>query len=537
VTPARVPLPDLTGARALVTGAGGFVGRHLCRTLLERGVEVWGTVRPGTAAPDGVRPLPVDLTDGAGLSAAVRQATPDLAFHLAAARAKGTGAERLATTLVNAVSGVHLVEALPASCRAVVRLGSSTEYAASDRPMDEDVPLRPRGFFGAGKAAGSLLLTAAAQERGLRSVVLRAFQVYGPGDHPGRFVPAVLRAAADGLGAAAHRAGAAAGLGARRRRRARLPAGGRRRRRCRPGRCSTSAPACRPPTRSWSPWPSRSPAGRSAPGGRPPRARLGRASWVCDPALAGRLLGLAPALDLRTGLARTWAAGRLVRVAVVVPVYGNAPDAARAGPAAGGGAGRARLDGPAGGRRLARRQRRRRRAAGRRGPRVVAQVLPRNLGQHGAWPVGLAEDAGADVWVCLDADLQDPPEAVPVLPGALLRSRPARRRRLRRPPRLVRVGAAPADRAAAPGRARPAHRPAARRRGVPAARTARARRGAAAAGAEPGGGGRAARLPTASVPVQRAERAAGRSAWTGRARVVQSLRTLAWTARSRLRRD
>jgi nucleoside-diphosphate-sugar epimerase len=99
---------------------------------------------------------------------------------------------------VNALSGLHLVEALPASCRAVVRLGSSTEYAQTPGPMDEDAALRPRGFFGATKAAGSLLLAAAAAERGLRSAVLRAFQVYGPHDHPGRFVPTVLRAAATG---------------------------------------------------------------------------------------------------------------------------------------------------------------------------------------------------------------------------------------------------------------------------------------------------------------------------------------------------
>jgi nucleoside-diphosphate-sugar epimerase len=291
-----------------VTGAGGFVGRHLCRTLLERGVEVWGTVRPGTAAPDGVRPLPVDLTDGAGLSAAVRQATPDLAFHLAAARAKGTGAERLATTLVNAVSGVHLVEALPASCRAVVRLGSSTEYAASDRPMDEDVPLRPRGFFGAGKAAGSLLLTAAAQERGLRSVVLRAFQVYGPGDHPGRFVPTVLRAAARGTV---------------------LPLTG-------PGQrrdwvhvddvvqaCLLAAAADGlPPGQVLNVGTGTQTANEELVAlaeqvtGRPIRTEVGAhpgrgwdtGSWVCDPSLAGRLLGWHPTVDLRTGLARTWAA-------------------------------------------------------------------------------------------------------------------------------------------------------------------------------------------------------------------------------------
>ncbi len=132
------------------------------------------------------------------LTEAVRAADPDVAFHLAAGRARSTADERRATAAVNTSSGLHLVEALGPRCRAVVRLGSSTEYAALDGPMDESAPLAPRGFFGATKAAGSLLLTAAAQERGLRAAVLRAFQVYGPGDHAGRFVPTVLRAAQDG---------------------------------------------------------------------------------------------------------------------------------------------------------------------------------------------------------------------------------------------------------------------------------------------------------------------------------------------------
>ena len=82
--------------------------------------------------------------------------------------------------------------------RTVVRLGSSTEYAASSSPLTEQAALEPRGFFGATKAAGSLLLQAAAAERGVRAVVLRAFQVYGPGDHPTRLVPVVLEAARTG---------------------------------------------------------------------------------------------------------------------------------------------------------------------------------------------------------------------------------------------------------------------------------------------------------------------------------------------------
>ena len=296
-------------SRALVTGAGGFVGRHLCERLVAEGWEVWGTVRQGAPAPTGVRPLEVDLADPTALAAAVQVAAPDVAFHLAAARAKATAAERTATSLVNALSGVHLVEALPPSCRAVVRLGSSTEYAEVDRPMDETTPLRPRGFFGATKAAGSLLLAAAAAERGVRSAVLRAFQVYGPGDKPGRFVPTVLRAARSGE---------------------ELPLTG-------PGQ-----------RRDWvhvddvvSACLLAAAADDLAPGqvlnigtgvqtaneelvelaaevtGRPIRTAVGAhpgrswdaSSWVCDPSLARSLLGWQPTLDLRAGLAATWAAG------------------------------------------------------------------------------------------------------------------------------------------------------------------------------------------------------------------------------------
>ncbi|HEX2273991.1 MAG TPA: NAD(P)-dependent oxidoreductase [Acidimicrobiales bacterium] len=192
--------------RALVTGGAGFVGSHLAARLAHDGWEVVATVRPGGSrwrlealgVADDVTITSVDLADRDATVALAGGVAPDVVFLGAAARSRATAAERAATAAVNATSGQWLVDALPERCRAVVRLGSSTEYARSDGPMDETTPLRPRGFFGATKAAGSLLVTAAAAERGVRAVVLRAFQVYGPLDHSDRLVPRALRAARTG---------------------------------------------------------------------------------------------------------------------------------------------------------------------------------------------------------------------------------------------------------------------------------------------------------------------------------------------------
>ena len=170
-------------------------------------------------------------------------------------------------------------------------------------------------------------------------------------------------------------------------------------------------------------------------------------------------------------------------------------------------------------------------------PRVAATVLLVNGGQHAALARGLADEPDADSWVCLDADLQDPPEAVPLLldrlaagdVGAVFAGRRGSYESLSR-----RVTGTLHRRVAArlTGLPRDAGAFVAMDRAVRTAVVTEV-----LAGRAPSVVLAVARAhrPVTSVPVFRDVRPSGNSTWTGAARLRQSARSLAWALRHRLR--
>jgi nucleoside-diphosphate-sugar epimerase len=166
--------------RALVTGAGGFLGTALVRALVARGDAVRALVRRPAEGLGGsaVEVRRGDATDPATLREAVRGC--DLVFHLAGIRRGVDPAEFLA---VNAGSTRALLEACLAAAPRLSRLvlaGSIAASGPSRTPRREEEPLSPVEPYGRSKAEAERIALSFADR--LPISVARPPRVVGPGD-------------------------------------------------------------------------------------------------------------------------------------------------------------------------------------------------------------------------------------------------------------------------------------------------------------------------------------------------------------------
>lgn len=172
--------------RALVTGASGFVGRHVADRLEKDGWHVFRAVRrmpSGGAASTLV--LGLDRWDKATLSIALKEAQPDIVFHMAGLTWASAAAPFYEA---NATLGAHLLDAIWESDArpAVIFAGSAAEYGyvpENRQPVDEEACCNPVTHNGISKyAQTSLALTYA--RAGLQVLIARIFNPVGVGMPP-----------------------------------------------------------------------------------------------------------------------------------------------------------------------------------------------------------------------------------------------------------------------------------------------------------------------------------------------------------------
>lgn len=196
-------LPDaqyLKG-RILVTGAGGFVGRHLVRALgkvCDRNTDHIALVHnaPAVSGSDPMlwKGLSCDLTDADAIDSVIETHSPDFIIHLAAQSSvgKSLGGQRAATWTTNLLSTLNLARAVGRHAPEATLLFASTceVYGAAflnGLVSEETTPL-PKNPYSRSKLCCEQLLEDVLPET-VRLVVCRPTNHSGPGQSPTFVIP------------------------------------------------------------------------------------------------------------------------------------------------------------------------------------------------------------------------------------------------------------------------------------------------------------------------------------------------------------
>jgi UDP-glucose 4-epimerase len=195
----------MSRGRALVTGAGGFIGSHLVERLVHDGWEVRALVRytsRGTAgwldaAPPEIRSaveiVHGNVEDPGGMLAAVHGAA--VVFHLAALIGipySYVAPEQYVAT--NVTGTLNVLEAARAHRTDRVVCVSTSEVYGTARytPIDEDHPLQAQSPYSATKIGAEKLAQSYALSFGMPVCVVRPFNAFGPRQSMRAVIPTVV---------------------------------------------------------------------------------------------------------------------------------------------------------------------------------------------------------------------------------------------------------------------------------------------------------------------------------------------------------
>jgi UDP-glucose 4-epimerase len=188
------PVTDLRDYRFAVSGASGFIGRHLTSLLHERGAQVIMLRRPGspTAPFTAIRSHVIDFSDSKACAATLRRLSPTHIIHLAGFANSDRSVESISRSLeVNLTASMKLIlgamDSIPDS-RVVV---SGT--LETSKPWEDAVEVGSP--YGISKAMLEILTGGLHRLYGANLINARIGMVYGPDDpNEHRLVPSVINA-------------------------------------------------------------------------------------------------------------------------------------------------------------------------------------------------------------------------------------------------------------------------------------------------------------------------------------------------------
>lgn len=166
----------------LVTGASGFIGRHVTRRLKTGGTDLISIDHRWSSIQD--------------VAAEVGRRKVDWCVHLgwyANPQDYLTNAGANVKSLTDSIELMTFLAQI--GCGHVVVAGTSAEYAQSEQPLTEDADIDPWSVYGASKSSLRLILRSSLRPGSMTVTWARIFNVTGPGEAPQRLIPRVIRAA------------------------------------------------------------------------------------------------------------------------------------------------------------------------------------------------------------------------------------------------------------------------------------------------------------------------------------------------------
>ena len=175
--------------RIAVTGGAGFIGSHVVDVLLSLGNQVSVFDDLSTGKRGNVNPrahfVEVDIRDMEATREAVASLNPEALYHYAAQvsapRSVDSPQEDAAINIVGFINLLEAARSLSVPPRVVFASSGGAVYGnVAKLPCTEQTPPNPATPYGVGKLAGETYLKYYSQQFGIKYVVLRFANVFGP---------------------------------------------------------------------------------------------------------------------------------------------------------------------------------------------------------------------------------------------------------------------------------------------------------------------------------------------------------------------